>query len=207
MKRNLIFIVLILQLVNCAKPIKKEVEKPLVEVIKSLEVPADTIDKSKLHYNRMTSIWTLDGKPFSGYAVNYFPDSTLRQKIGIVDGKKQHETTDYYPDGHIKFSVNYHQGKLHGEKKSWSAGPSPILLTHLNYHLGKAHGIQKKWYSTGEIFKILHLNLGKEEGLQQAFRKNGDLYANYEARAGRIFGLKRASLCFELDNENIQYAK
>lgn len=207
MKRNLIFIVLILQLVSCAKPIKKEVKKPLVEVIKSLEVPASTIDKSKLHYNKKTSIWTLDGKSFSGYAVRYFPDSTLMQKFGILDGKKQKDATDYYPDGHIQYFQNYHQGKLHGEKKSWSADSTPILLTHFNYHLGKAHGTQQKWYPTGEIYKILHLNMGKEEGLQQAFRKNGNLYANYEARSGRIFGLKRASLCFELDNENIQYAK
>ena len=82
-----------------------------------------------------------------------------------------------------------------------------ILISHLNFRLGKAHGVQKKWYTTGEIFKVLHFNMGIEEGIQQAFRKNGDLFANYEAREGRIFGLKRAALCFGLEDEEVKYAE
>ena len=31
--------------------------------------------------------------------------------------------------------------------------------------------------------------------------------ANYEAKEGRTFGLKKASLCFGLEDENIQYEK
>ncbi len=205
MTRNLIFVILILQLMACAEQVDQDIAKPLLEVVKPLEVPPNNIDKSKLHYNKNGSLWILDNKPFSGYAVGYFPDSTLMLKIGIVDGKKQNETTEWYPDGHLKYSTNYHQGKLHGEKKSWSPDSTHLLISHLNYHLSKAHGVQKKWYPSGELFKILHLNKGKEEGIQQAFRKNGNLYVNYEARAGRIFGLKRASLCFELADETIQY--
>ena len=53
----------------------------------------------------------------------------------------------------------------------------------------------------------MQLNEGKEEGIQQAFRKNGVIYANYEARKGRIFGLKKAKLCYSLVNENVQTKK
>lgn len=49
--------------------------------------------------------------------------------------------------------------------------------------------------------------MGKEEGMQQAFRKNGDLFVNYEARNGRIFGMKKAALCFGIEDKNIQYEK
>ncbi|MFK7773215.1 MAG: toxin-antitoxin system YwqK family antitoxin [Saprospiraceae bacterium] len=179
----------------------------MTEEITPLEIPAVTLDKSKLDYNNKTSLWYLNEKQFSGYAVTYFQDSMLMQKIGILDGKKQNIATDWYPDGEVKHSANYHLGKLQGEKKSWSPDSTHILISHLNYHLGKAHGVQKKWYSTGEIFKILNLEMGKEEGIQQAFRKNGDLFANYEARDGRIFGLKRAALCFGLEDQKIQYSK
>ena len=54
------------------------------------------------------------------------------------------------------------------------------------------------------IFQKINLNMGREEGVQQAFRKNGALFANYEAKDGRIFGLKRATLCFSLEEEDIQ---
>ena len=207
MTRNLIFVISILHLAACTEQVNPDIAKPLLEIVIPLEVPSNIINKSKLHYNPKISLWTEDKKPFSGYAVSYFPDSTLMIKIGILEGKKQNETKEWYSDGHIKYSTNYHKGKLHGEKKSWSPDSTHHLLGHLNYHLNKAHGIQKKWYSTGEIFKVLHLNKGKEEGIQQAFRKNGNLYVNYEARAGRIFGLKRSTLCFELEDEKIQYAE
>lgn len=207
MKINIIYVVLILQFLSCIESVKKESTSPVVKEVQALAVPEIIIDKSELHYDRNISVWTLNGEQFSGYAVSYYPNSNLQQKIGILEGKKQNETKDWYPNGKLKFSANYHQGKLHGEKKSWSADSTHQLLAHYNYYLGKAHGVQKKWYLTGETFKILHLNMGKEEGIQQAYRKNGELYVNYEARNGRIFGLKRASLCFELENEKIQYAK
>lgn len=46
---------------------------------------------------------------------------------------------------------------------------------------------------------------GREEGMQKAWRENGKIYNNYEAKNGRIFGLKRANLCYELENEEVQF--
>lgn len=202
---RLCLMILGLSLFGCSKPTTKETKVKVYPQKTILSLPATTIDKSALHFNRKKSIWTLDNQLFSGYAVGYYPDSTLKEKIGFLEGRKQNKATVYYPDGQERFVQHYYRGKLHGEKKIWSADTSHTLLAHLNYHFGKAHGAQKKWYSTGEIFKILHLNEGKEEGIQQAFRKNGDLFANYEARAGRIFGLKKAALCFGLEDEKAPY--
>ena len=205
MIRNLIFILLILLIASCGEASKKAIKTSESEPISLLKVPENTIDKSKLDYDNKVSLWTLNGENFSGYALSYFPDSSLKQRIGILDGRKQNETTDWYPDGQIKHSSFYHKGKLHGEKKTWIPGASHLLISQLQYTSGKLHGVQKKWYPTGEIFKVLNLNMGREEGLQQAFRKNGDLFANYEAKDGRIFGLKRAVLCVGLEDEVVQY--
>lgn len=205
-KLSLPYLLLSALLVCCA-PSASKPEKKVNEQVISLTVPSNEIDKSKLAYNPKTSLWTLDSALFSGYMVSYSLDSVLIQKIGILDGRKQNKAFDWYPDGRLKHTADYHKGKLHGEKKTWSHDSTHILLSHFNYHLGKAHGIQKKWYPTGEIFKILQMNNGKEDGLQQAFRENGALYTNYEAREGRIFGLKRASLCFELEDGGIKRKK
>ena len=74
------------------------------------------------------------------------------------------------------------------------------------FNEGIAHGTQRQWYKSGVLFKEINLAMGKEEGMQKAWRENGKIYNNYEARNGRIYGLKRASLCYELDNEEVQYA-
>lgn len=144
---------------------------------------------------------------FSGYAVSFYEDSTLKSKEGILNGKKENKSIHWYPDGHFKQIENYNNGKLHGEKKVWSPDSNHVLVSHLNYRSGRPHGEQKKWYQTGELHKILHLNMGQEEGIQQAFRENGDLYANYEAKNGRVFGLKKGSLCYGLKDEKIKHEK
>ncbi len=210
MKQNLLYLFFIGFTITCCKQSTIETLKSQSEAtdFTTIEIPMISIDKSNLDYNTQTSLWTKKGKPFSGYAMSYQHDSTtLKQKIGILDGRKQNETIEWYPDGRIKQSANYHKGKLEGAKKTWAPDSNHTLISHLNYHLGKLDGVQKKWYPSGEIFKILNLKKGKEEGIQQAYRKNGNLFANYEAREGRIFGLKRAALCFGLNDENIQYGK
>ncbi|OEK05618.1 hypothetical protein BFP71_16035 [Roseivirga misakiensis] len=145
----------------------------------------------------------MEGSPFSGYAVLYHPDGSLKEKVGILKGKKENASIQWYPDQHFKNITYYQNGKLHGEKKIWTRDAEHILIAHYQFEKGKAHGEQKKWYPTGELFKILNMNMGKEDGLQRAFRKNGDLFANYEAKEGRIFGLKKAALCYGLEDENI----
>ncbi len=171
----------------------------------SLEIPSIVVDKSSLWYNKDKSLWLQNDQPFSGYAVSYYQDSILKEKTGVLNGVKQNQAKYWYPDGHLKQVANYHQGKLHGEKKLWSSDTSHVLTTHLKYNTGKAHGEQKQWYTTGERYKVLSMNMGKEEGIQRAYRKNGELYANYEAKEGRIFGLKKAALCYGLEEENIKY--
>lgn len=172
---------------------------------KSLIVPINQIDKSKLTYDRFKSMWLLDSVPYSGFAITNYEDGKVNEKFGILKGKKQNESITYFPDGRYKSISHYKRGKLHGEKKTWVQDSLYLLISHLNYQNGRVHGKQKKWYPTGELFKVLNLNMGKEEGMQQAYRKNGALYANYEAKDGRIFGLKKAALCYGLEEEKIQY--
>ncbi len=190
---------------SCDKKEKTQHSLTPIHIDTSIELPNTTVDKSELQYNNKKSLLTLNDQLYSGYAVSIYPDSTLKEKIGILNGKKQNQSIQWYPDGHYKQVSNYNEGKLHGERKTWSSDASHLLIAHLNYNSGRAHGEQKKWYTTGELFKKLNLNMGREEGIQKAFRKNGDLFANYEAKEGRIFGLKKAALCFGLEDENIIY--
>ncbi|WP_339752656.1 membrane-binding protein [Algoriphagus aquimarinus] len=203
----LTLLILGLCLIGCSEKKTLPIYSPPNPVETLSEIPDIVVDISELLYDTKTSIWTLNEQLFSGYAVSFYPDGTPKEKIGILKGRKQNQAITWYADGHYKDIATYHQGKLNGDKKNWSPDPAHILESHLHYVSGKPHGEQKKWYPSGEVFKILHLNMGKEEGLQQAFRENGALFANYEAREGRIFGLKKTALCYGLEDENIQIRK
>ena len=203
---SMVFLIAMLA-ISCSEN-GKEKKWPIPDsAITPIEIPEKMVNKSLISYNNKKSLWSLNGQPYSGYIVSFHQDSTLKEKTGILNGKKQNQSRQWYPDGQLKQIANYHKGKLHGEKKLWSSDTNHILTTHLNYRLGKAHGEQKQWYPTGELYKKLNLNMGKEQGIQQAFRKNGELYANYEAKEGRIFGLKKASLCYGIEDEKIKYEK
>lgn len=160
-----------------------------------------------LLYDPKTSRWHLDDELYSGFAVSYYEDGTFKEKFGILNGRKHGQSIHCYKDGHYRLVANYQDGKLDGDKKSWSSDSLHTLVSHFKFVSGKPHGEQLKWYLTGELFTKQHMNMGEEEGLQQAFRTNGDLYANYEARNGRIFGLKKSALCYSLEDEEIKLNK
>lgn len=202
---HLSVLALSLLLIGCAeKAATKDLSTPsTIDTV--LGVPDTIVHDSLLHYDKETSLWTLGDQLYSGYTVSFYQDNILKGKTGFLNGRKQNKARQWFPDGHLKRASTYFKGRLHGEKKTWSSDSAHFLISKLNYQFGKPQGEQKIWYATGELYKVLNLNKGKEEGIQQAYRKNGELYANYEAKAGRIFGMKKAALCYGLEDENINY--
>lgn len=184
--------------------VPKKVERELHFIDETVKIPQETVDITEVSFDPKTSTWRRNNELFSGYVEQYYPNRSIKQSIGVLNGKRQKQTHVWFPDGHLKEVSNYHKGKLHGVKKIWTAKKEHTLVAHLNYYLGKAHGLQTQWYPTGELYKKMNFNKGMEEGIQQAYRKNGALYANYEARKGRIFGLKKSKLCFGLTDEELQ---
>lgn len=192
--------ILLLVFISC-KPQESPKSKSLNQT--GLFIPGIVL-KSDLSYTPNNSLWTLNGKKFSGYAISFHPNKSLKEQLRFQNGRKQNQSRRWFPNGDIEAISNYNRGKLQGNKKNWIPDSIHTLVSHLQYNSGKLHGPQKKWYSTGELFKDLNFNMGKEEGQQKAYRKNGALFANYEAKEGRIFGLKKAALCFGLEDEEIQ---
>lgn len=168
-------------------------------------IPNQTYGIGEVLYSRQNSLWLLksDSSVVSGYVKEFYPDGALFREFGVIAGKKEGISSTYFDDGRLKFLDTFQKNRLNGMVKRWTMESGYQLIAELYYVDGKLHGEQKKWYPTGELHKRMNLKMGREEGMQQAFRKNGAIYANYESRNGRIFGLKRSNLCYELDNEQI----
>lgn len=184
---------------------EKESVPEVVEEVSIKTVPDVDYAIEDVMLNKQNGLWMskTDSSLISGYIVMKLSNDSLVSRFGVVEGKKEGMSTVYFPSGKLRFLENYRNNKLHGEVKRWTEEFGYQLVALLNYKKGKLDGEQKKWYNTGELFKILHVNMGVEEGIQQAFRKNGKLYANYEARDGKHYGMKRSMLCVELNDENV----
>ncbi len=186
-------------------------EPKLSEEVSAMEpppkIPTVEFDYGETFFNRRISRWQLkaDSTMVSGYVATYYGGGRLLRKFGVLNGKKEGEQITYFPTGEVKFIESFRDNRLSGKVRRWTMENGYQLVADLHYRNGKLHGEQKNWYNTGELHKHLQMDMGREEGLQKAFRKNGALYANYEARNGRVFGLKRANLCYELRDEEVVF--
>jgi antitoxin component YwqK of YwqJK toxin-antitoxin module len=176
---------------------KIEPEKPAIIKIKNVEVANE---KLLLHPNE--GKWYYNKEPFSGYAVKYYPDSSLSEKVGFHEGKREGFARGWHPNGKLYWQLYHHANHRNGTEKYWTS--DGVLVSESHFVDDIVHGVQTQWYPSGKIFKRMNIVNGVEEGLQQTWWENGKLYVNYEAKNGRVFGLKRSTLCYELKNEVVQ---
>jgi len=141
---------------------------------------------------------------FSGYAVTEV-EGQLVERVAFSAGRRHGDREQWYPDGTLSALTPYTHGRRDGVVQTWWRNGN--LRTESRYVEGVAHGIQRQWYEDGALFKEMNLNMNLEEGLQRAWRPNGAIYNNYEARDGRIYGLRRSKLCFQLTEEEVVSAK
>jgi len=160
------------------------------------------VDKSMLELHPLEGKWYISQKAFNGFAVTYYPNGQLASSIGYYDGKKQGIAEVWYTDGTLAKQSYYIENQLDGNLKSW--WPDGTLGAESNYENSARHGVQKKWFATGQLARKTTYKDGLENGLQQAWLENGKIYVNYEAKNGRVFGLKRTNLCYQLKDENVQ---
>lgn len=162
-----------------------------------------SVNSRDLVLRAQEGLFYFNNQPFTGLAVKYYADSVLAQEIAYVNGKKEDFLRRWFPNGQLSQESSYKNGRLHGKSSTW--WEDGVQRSESHFDNGKPHGLQKQWYRGGAAFKEQNLVHGVEEGMQRAWRKNGKLYVNYEARNGRIFGLKKAGLCYEVEDEMAQY--
>jgi len=160
------------------------------------------VDKKLLKLNPNEGLVYYEGTLFTGDAMDIISDKV----VGLTpfnNGKKEGIHQKWFADGTLSFQAEYKDGRLNGDVYSWWRNGA--MRSHSKFKHGIAHGLQTQWYQSGARFKERNLVQGNEEGMQKAWRENGKIYNNYKAINGRIFGLKRATLCFELDNEIVTF--
>jgi antitoxin component YwqK of YwqJK toxin-antitoxin module len=157
--------------------------------------------KKELVLNQIEGKWYYKNEPFSGYAVTYYTNDTLAEKLGFVNGKRESVARQWSENGVLRIESYYKQNRLNAVYKSW--WENGVLSAQSNYIDGVKQGIEKEWYASGQLAKERQLVDGQETGMQQAWLPNGTLYINYEAKNGRIFGLQRANSCYKLEDEKV----
>lgn len=197
----------VIGLFSCTQKQQESTIETTTEVVSMETVSSPTlkIAKELLTLKPAEGLVYHEDKPFTGIGMTYFGDSTNAERTSYWAGKKHGVKRKWFPDGTLSFEAHYKMGKQDSTTKTWWKNGN--LRSESRFSAGVPDGVQQQWYLSGAKFKLQNLVQGKEEGMQKAWRENGKIYNNYEAKNGRYFGLKRASLCYELDDEKVQYGE
>ena len=203
---KLYFIAVLLLLISCQRNGENNVA-PDIQVVnrKNIVIPDFQVAKEQLILHPNEGKWYYDHKPFSGQSVVYYPNGVLAESVGYYQGKKEGIAQKWFADGLLRRQSHYIVNHLDGILQIWSPNPNSILISESQYIDGVQHGVQTKWHTNGQLSRRTNINMGNVVGMQQAWLRNGKIYVNYEAKNGRIFGLKKSILCYELEDENIQF--
>ena len=170
-----------------------------IESMASVVIDSMVVLKKDLILDQLKGIWSYKNQPFNGFSTKYYPNGILEEKLGFYNGKRQGIAKRWSDKGVLRVESNYNQNKLVGSYKTW--WENGTLAEESIYDNGLLQGEQKQWYANAQLAKLRNLDKGNEDGMQKAWLKNGTLYVNYEAKNGRVFGLMRSNLCYELKNE------
>lgn len=162
-----------------------------------------TVLSDSLSLNKQNGRVYYQGTVFNGTSVSYYSNGILASSIDYLEGKKHGFYRKWFSNSDLSYEASYEGGKLQGSSRTWWVNGNFRSVS--NFFEGVPHGEQVQYYKSGVLFKRLQLDMGKESGLQQSWRENGKLFNNYEARDGRIYGLKRSKLCFELEDEEVKF--
>jgi hypothetical protein len=192
-------VLIFISFISCQKSNDVNLSKvnDIVNIIRDVEV-----DKDMLILNQLEGRWYYNALRFNGYAVSYHESKVKAVSIGYYDGKKEGVAKKWFASKTLQKESYYNANKLVGTVKRW--WPNGFVSSEAHYKKGVRHGIQKIWYANGQLARQTTIVDGKEKGLQRAWLENGKIYVNYEAKNGRIFGLKKANLCYELEDEVVQ---
>ncbi|EDM42872.1 Hypothetical exported 24-amino acid repeat protein [unidentified eubacterium SCB49] len=198
MKQNLllIFFAVLLNSCNSGSVDEKATADNKPVVINPIEVL-----KEDLILNQIEGKWYYNEVPYSGYSLRFYPNDTLAERIGFINGKREGIARKWSENGVLRIESYYKANRLDSVYKSWWENGQLSAMT--NYENGVKQGEEREWYATGQLAKLRQLVDGAENGMQKAWLQNGKLYINYEAKNGRIFGMLRANSCTQLKDEVI----
>lgn len=173
---------LILILALMAAPLEKE----------ELIISVDQMERQGAFFYYMN-------EPFTGTALEHFPEGGLKSTALFVNGKREGEHKGYYENGQMAFLRSYKNNKKHGKHLGW--WPNGYDKFSYLFKDGLQEGESVERFEDGKLFRAMHYTKGKEDGSQKMWEADGSIRANYVVKHGRRYGLIGLKNCKSVNNE------
>lgn len=134
----------------------------IIDVSKSKKIAKDGIE-----------LTTFEGKSFTGFLTENYPNGKPKSWTSMKDGLPDGLWQEWYENGHLKFNANWLNGKGHGLWEYYHE--NGILRQEEFYNLDIPIGIFRVFYTNGQLkTKTSWLN-GKKYGVWTYYSEYGIL--------------------------------
>lgn len=174
-------------MISCSEQKTKEISAPEVEI------PKDTIAVDDEILQLENGVYLQDGKPFSGYLLDDYPNGNTKSLKSFWKGKLEGKAEGWHENGKLAWIRKYADGYKTGVHIGWWSTGAPKF--QYTFSGGKHEGAARDWHSNGKIYKLFHYQNGKEEGSQKMWTAKGKIRANYVVKNGKRYGLAGYKNC------------
>lgn len=104
--------------------------------------------------------FSLDQKPYSGWAIQVFPDTHHRYRYTKYEAGLPVWQIGYYDNGRLDHDFHMKGGQNYGSQRMWRGDGSPYIDTYFAEG-GIQHGPQKRWYDNGILARDAQFQHGE----------------------------------------------
>lgn len=123
-------------------------------------------------------------EPFTGWMVDYFPDSTFKSRSWVSKGVLDGVSEGWHTNGVLQVREHFVRGISEGPVAKWypdGAKQSEGIAKH-----GRLEGPFRRWHPNGTPSEEVTLVDGKPEGLSRSWYPSGNLKAEVTLRSGQV---------------------
>ena len=109
--------------------------------------------------------------PFSGLVNDVWPDGKMKYSCAYKDGKKDGPELAFYEDGSKRLAAQYKMNNKEGQAQEWwPGGQMKSMMTFLN---GKPQGEAKGWHKNGKPARVEKYEGGVKAGKSEGWWEDG----------------------------------
>jgi antitoxin component YwqK of YwqJK toxin-antitoxin module len=129
------------------------------------------ISKTKKFTEKGLEITTFEGKPFTGFVTENFPNGKPKTWITMKDGLANGQWQEWLENGKLRYNAYWKDGKGHGLWQYYH--DNGILKYEESYILDTPTGISRAYYDNGQLKDDFFWLQGKKQGVWTSYSETG----------------------------------
>lgn len=125
-----------------------------------------------------------DSLPFTGIAVERYPDATLKSRSAIRHGLLDGISEGWFTNGVLQVREEFRAGVAHGSRTRWH--PNGAKASEAAIVNGQIVGLFRRWREDGTLAEEIGMDQGQPHGISRSFFPSGFIQTEARLEHGKV---------------------